>query len=111
MPAGGEFHEAGSGAVLGLATTVEAKNNRDVFDPGIGWRGGVGYGVTRRLELFGDFAWKRAEAAELSVGNVTEYVLPGANIDDWVFGVAAVGPGGHESTVSAYVMPPRDDFR
>ena len=26
------------------------------------------------------------------------------NIDDHVFGVAAVGPNGHESTVSAYVM-------
>jgi hypothetical protein len=39
------------------------------------------------------------------VGNVTEYVLPHANIDDWVFGVSAVGPGGHESPVSAYVPP------
>ena len=29
------------------------------------------------------------------------------NIDDWVFGVAAIGPGGHESTVSAYVTAPR----
>jgi hypothetical protein len=25
------------------------------------------------------------------------------NIDDWVFGVAAVDADGHESTVSAYV--------
>jgi hypothetical protein len=29
------------------------------------------------------------------------------NIDDWVFGVAAVDAAGHESTVSAYVTPPR----
>ena len=29
---------------------------------------------------------------------------PNKNIDDHVFGVAAVGPGGHESTISAYVM-------
>ena len=29
------------------------------------------------------------------------------NIDDWVFGVAAVDAAGHESTVSAYVAPPR----
>jgi hypothetical protein len=41
------------------------------------------------------------------VGNVTEYVLPNVSIDDYVFGVAAVGPGGHESLVSAYVNPPR----
>jgi hypothetical protein len=31
------------------------------------------------------------------------------NIDDWVFGVAAVNAAGHESTVSAYVAPPRAD--
>jgi hypothetical protein len=40
------------------------------------------------------------------VGNVTEYVLPRLNIDDRVFGVAALDAGGHESTVSAYVPPP-----
>jgi hypothetical protein len=28
-------------------------------------------------------------------------------IDDYVFGVAAVDAGGHESFVSAYVSPPR----
>jgi hypothetical protein len=43
------------------------------------------------------------------VGNVTEIVRPNTNIDDHVFGVAAVGPGGHESTISAYVMAPRND--
>jgi len=26
-----------------------------------------------------------------------------------VFGVAAVGPGGHESTINPYVMAPRND--
>jgi hypothetical protein len=31
------------------------------------------------------------------------------NIDDWVFGVAAVDAAGHESTVSTYVAPPRAD--
>ena len=43
---------------------------------------------------------------ELAVGNVTEYTLPKANIDDWVFGVAAVDAAGHESTVSVYVARP-----
>ena len=28
-------------------------------------------------------------------------------IDDYVFGVAAVDAGGHESFVTAYVTPPR----
>ena len=36
-------------------------------------------------------------------------MLPHMNIDDWVFGVAAVDAAGHESTVSAYVAPPRAD--
>ena len=56
--------------------------------------------------------WRRAWAPdwehELSVGSVTEFVLPGMNIDDHVFGVAAVGPNGHESTVSAYAMAARE---
>jgi hypothetical protein len=44
---------------------------------------------------------------ELYVGNVTEFVLPHANIDDWVFGVAAVDAAGHESTISVYIAAPR----
>src|ERR1043166_2245506 len=43
---------------------------------------------------------------ELFVGNVTEYTLPHMNVDDSVFGVAAVDADGHESTVSAYVPQP-----
>ena len=70
LPAGGEFHQGGRGTVLGLATTVESKKNSDVFDPGVGWRAGVGYGVSRHVEVFGDFNWKLAQASELTVGNV-----------------------------------------
>lgn len=40
-------------------------------------------------------------------GDVTEVVLPDISIDDWMFGIAAVGPAGHESLVSAYVRPTR----
>jgi hypothetical protein len=43
------------------------------------------------------------------VGNVTEFVLPNVSIDDFVFGVAAVGGDGHESLVSPYVSPLRRD--
>ena len=75
VPGGGEFHEGGRGSVLGLATSVDAKNYNDVFDPGVGWRAGLGYGVSNRVELFGDFTWKRAEASELSVGNVASLDL------------------------------------
>ena len=51
--------------------------------------------------------------APQSVGKVTQFVVPGASIDDWVFGVAAVGAGGHKSLISAYVAAPRvvDDVK
>jgi hypothetical protein len=78
VPTGGEFHEGGRGTVLGLPTSVDAKNNGDIFDPGLGWRAGVGYGVSRRVEIFGDFAWKRTEASELSVGRVASLDLRAA---------------------------------
>lgn len=43
------------------------------------------------------------------VGNVTEFTLPDMSIDDYLYGVAAIGPDGHESMVSPYVRPPRAD--
>jgi hypothetical protein len=58
--------------------------------------------------IFWREAWGPDWQHELFVGDVLEYVLPHANIDDFVFGVAAVGPGGHESTISVYVSPPPD---
>lgn len=42
-----------------------------------------------------------------TIGNATSFVLPNVSIDDFVFGVAAVGADGHESLVSAYVSPVR----
>ena len=89
LPAGGQFHESGSGTVLGLPTRVDAKTNRDVFDPAVGWRAGVGYGVSRNVELFGDFAWKRAVAPELSVGDVATLDLRAAFGDYTSYGMDA----------------------
>jgi len=37
------------------------------------------------------------------VGNVTTVVLPNVSIDDFVFGVSAIGPSGSESLISPYV--------
>jgi len=81
-------------------------------------RGSSGYDARLRWEaspgatgyrIFWREAWGPDWEHELYVGNVTEFVLPAKNIADHVFGVAAVGPGGHESTISAYVMAPRND--
>lgn len=72
---GGTFHDGGRGAVLGLNTSVDEKTYSDVYDAGFGWRAGFGYGVTRNIEVVGDFSWNRASASELSVGNVAGFDL------------------------------------
>jgi hypothetical protein len=76
------------------------------YDAVLSWTassGAVGYRVV----------WRRAWAAdwehELLVGAITETTLQRVSIDDVVIGVASIGPGGHESLVSAYVVPTRPD--
>jgi hypothetical protein len=76
------------------------------YDAHLRWTaspGATGY------RIFWRDAWAPDWQHELYVGNVTEFVLPNKNIDDYVFGVAAVGQGGHESSISAYVMAPRNN--
>jgi hypothetical protein len=74
------------------------------YDARLRWEASPGAAGYR---IFWREAWAPDWTHELYVGNVTEFILPNMNIDDHVFGVAAVGPGGHESTISAYVMAPR----
>jgi hypothetical protein len=76
------------------------------YDANLRWQpspGAVDYRVYRRSP------WTLSWESSKVVGNVTELVVPGASIDDWIFGVAAVGPGGHESLVAAWVPRPRTD--
>lgn len=91
---------------LAPAAPEVARRGRPLLD-----RGPTGYDARLRWEaspgavgyrIFWRAAWAPDWEHELYVGNVTEYVLPGVSIDDYVFGVAAVGPGGHESLVAAY---------
>ena len=42
-----------------------------------------------------------------TVGNVTQFTLKNVNIDDFAFGVSAIGADGQESLVSSYVSPVR----
>lgn len=57
--------------------------------------------------------WREAWAPDWQhtqvVGNVTEFMLERLSIDNFVFGIAAVGPEGHQSLITAYVPPPRRD--
>jgi hypothetical protein len=88
------------------APTLERGESR--YDARLRWQaspGAAGYRVFWRE------AWGPDWQHERYLTGATELVLPDISIDDHVFGVAAVGPGGHESVVSAYVRPPRPAAR
>jgi hypothetical protein len=81
-------------------------------------RGASGYDARLRWTAVDGAAsyrvfWRRAWSSdwehEMNVGNVTEAVMSNVSIDDYVFGVAAAGSGGHESLVAAYVNPSRPE--
>jgi hypothetical protein len=74
------------------------------YDATLRWTPSPGASAYR---IFWREAWGPDWQHELLVGNVTTFVLPGAQIDDFVFGVAAVDAQSHESSVAAYVTPPR----
>jgi hypothetical protein len=74
------------------------------YDANLRWRASPGAVAYR---IFWRDAWGPDWQHDLLVGNVTNVVLPNLQIDDYVFGVAAVDAGGHESFVTAYVSPPR----
>jgi hypothetical protein len=76
------------------------------YDAHLRWTASPGAAAYR---VFWRNAWAQDWEHEVALGNVVEYTLPRMNIDDWVFGVAAVDAAGHESTVSAYVAAPRND--
>ena len=76
------------------------------YDAHLRWEASPGAAGYR---IFWRNAWSPDWDHEITVANVTEYTFPKMNIDDWVFGVAAIDAAGHESTVSAYVAPPRND--
>ncbi len=74
------------------------------YDASLRWQpspGTAGYRVYRRR------TWSNDWQDSWEVGNVTSFVLPGVSIDDYVFGVAAVGADGNQSIISAYVAPPQ----
>jgi hypothetical protein len=76
------------------------------YDANLRWNaspGATGYRIYWREAWTAD--WQHMQ----QVGDVMEYNLPKLSIDNFIFGIAAVGPNGHESLVSAYVPPPRRD--
>ncbi len=85
----------------------------DGYDADIRWRpspGATAYRVVWR-EAWGP-DWEHeiyvdAAGLEPDRGARVGITLPDMSIDGYIYGVAAVGPGGHESFVRPYVRPPR----
>jgi len=104
--------------VAGVATVASAPAAPNVMGrggPRLG-RGDSGYAAAMAWEASAGASsyrvvWREAWTPDwehgVEVGNVTEHVLEDISIDDYVFGVMAIGPNGHESLVSAFTRPPR----
>lgn len=70
------------------------------YDARLRWQespGAVGYRVFWRE------AWGPDWQHTVDVGDVTEYTLKDISIDDYIFGVAAIGPDGNESLVTPFM--------
>jgi len=105
---------AASAATLALAPPPPAVTN-DRGQPMI-TRAPTGYDANLRwiaspgavaYRIFWREAWGPDWEHDMLVANVDNVMMPNLQIDDYVFGVAAVDAGGHESFVTAYVTPPR----
>jgi hypothetical protein len=76
------------------------------YDASLRWSAAPGASA---YKIYWREAWTNDWRFQQTVGNVTQHVLRNVSTDDFVFGVAAVGAGGHESLVRAYVTAsPRD---
>jgi hypothetical protein len=74
------------------------------YDATMRWNaspGAVAYRIYWRDTWTNDWEYSQ------TIGNVTQFTLKNVNIDDFVFGVSAIGAEGQESMVSAYVSPVR----
>lgn len=71
---GGDYYGAGQGALLGLPTSVEAGSFKDVYGPSFRGSLSLGYGVGRRLELFGRGGYYGPAPSSAAIG--TAATLP-----------------------------------
>ena len=71
----GKVHEGGSGTVLALPTSVEARSFKDVYDPGFRGQLAIGYGVSPAGEVFVRGSYYKMSSKTLQVGTVAGLVL------------------------------------
>lgn len=96
--------QAGAGAPRGPMLGRQPSG----YDARLQWQASPGATAYR---IFWRRAWTPDWEHEMTVGNVTEHVMPNVSIDDYVFGVAALDAAGHESLTSVYVNPERREER
>jgi hypothetical protein len=75
LPLGGDVHAGGVGTVLGLPTTVSARDYGDVYGTAFRGEAQVGYGVSERVELFAGGSYAKKSADPLQVGDVASLTL------------------------------------
>lgn len=105
-------------AALALAPPAPGPTTDPRCRPALG-RGQSGYDATLRwcpspgavaYRVVWRDTWSLDWQHERIVGDFTTFSLPDVSIDDFVFGVAAIGADGNESLVHAYVNPPRGEI-
>ena len=74
------------------------------YDATMRWNASPGAAAYR---VYWRDTWNNDWEHSQTIGNVTQFTLKNVNIDDFVFGVSAIGADGQESMVSAYVSPVR----
>jgi hypothetical protein len=74
------------------------------YDATMRWNASPGAAAYR---IYWRDTWTNDWEHSQTIGNVTQFTLKNVNIDDFVFGVSAIGADGQESMVSSYVSPVR----
>jgi hypothetical protein len=85
----GDVHSGGSGTVLSLPTTVEARSYGDVYGPGFYWAAGLGFKTGESGEFRLSVNYTKNPADNLQVGNVAGLPLFGLFDDYKAFGMDA----------------------
>jgi hypothetical protein len=85
----GDVHSGGTGTVLALPTTVEARSYGDVYGPGFYWAAGLGFKAGQSGEVRVSANYTTNPAENLQVGNVAGLPLFGLFDDYTAFGVDA----------------------
>jgi hypothetical protein len=92
--------------VVGSQAKPQISRDPSGYDASLRWSaspGAVAYRVYWRDTWSND--WQHRQ----QLGNVTQFRLSDVSIDDYVFGIAAIGADGQESLISAYVTSSASD--